>query len=75
MASYFYPKLLRKVFRKRKKQTKRDLKYAMANKKVKVIYPSKNILSYGGDSDARRISETIEFWKWDAREFLSSKNI
>lgn len=70
IASYFYPKLLRRVFKKRKDQSQKNLEYAIKNKKVQIIAPTRIILDSGGDSNIKKIQKTIELGKQDTKLFL-----
>ena len=70
IASYFYPRLLRQVFKKRKSKYKKNLEYALKNKKVEVIAPDRAILHLGGDSNRKKIQQTIKLGRRDAKLFL-----
>jgi predicted patatin/cPLA2 family phospholipase len=70
IASYFYPKRLRAIFKGRKNKRNRIFECAERNSNVKIIAPSKLALSFGGDSNKTKICRAIDLGKLDAEEFI-----
>ncbi|MFA6436987.1 MAG: patatin-like phospholipase family protein [Candidatus Paceibacterota bacterium] len=75
IASYFYPKKLRTVFKRRKNKWKEIFKCAEKNKHIKILAPNRLFLGFGGDSNKKHIHKTIDLGKQDAKEFITQNHL
>lgn len=72
VASLFYPKKLRKVFKQRKDKREMIFECAEKNNNIKIILPKEFHLDFSGDSDHKSINNTFDLGQEAAKEFIST---